>query len=96
MKSMGRALTIMARQDVREIVMHEDVSAWGAPSECHQSVSRGEFLRRREARRLAKSVSGLSRAAFNRELARGGGLGGRVWSSLVSRLYERMSPFAAS
>lgn len=93
-KSMGRALSVMARQEVREIIMHEDVSAWGAPSECHSSVSRGEEIRRRQARRLAKSISGLSRAAFNRELCRSGGYGGRAWARVVSSLYSTMSPFS--
>jgi hypothetical protein len=90
MRNLGRALSVIARQQVGEIIMHEDVRAWGAPSECHRDVERGEISRARQARRLAKSVSGMSRASFNRELR---SIPARALTECVSRLYERMSPF---
>lgn len=55
----GKALGILWRADRFESEMHADVSAWGAPSECHDSVSSGEARRRREARRHAEAVAGV-------------------------------------
>lgn len=69
-RQLGRAFSIIAEQIAKEHVMHEDVSAFGAPSECHRLVARGEDRRAREARRHAKAVSGLSRGAFRHELRR--------------------------
>lgn len=87
---MGRALTIIARAEASEIVMHEDVSAYHAPSECHRDVSRGEEARRRTARRHAKSVSGLSRRQFNSVLKT---VSSRVLQEAVSRIHAKISPF---
>jgi hypothetical protein len=67
-RQLGKALGILARAAVREDYVHADVEAFGGPGECHGAVSRGEGRRLRQAKRHAKAASGLSRAAFNREL----------------------------
>lgn len=90
MRQMGKAIGILALAQAREDFMHEDVDAFGAPGECHGLVSRGEARRERQARRHAKAASGLSRAAFNRELRR---VPYPVMRRAYGRVYERHYPF---
>jgi hypothetical protein len=85
MRRLGKAIGIIARNEADENFMHADVDAFHAPSECHELVARGETKRRRLARRHAKSVSGLSRTAFNRELSR---VTQRVMMNAISRIYN--------
>ena len=87
-RRLGKALGIIARREANEIIMHEDVDAWYAPSECHQLVGRGENQRRRQARRHAKAESGLSRCAFNRTLRR---LPARILETAIARIYVQRS-----
>jgi hypothetical protein len=68
MRQLGKAFSIIARARAREEMMHMDVDAFHAPSECHGLVSRGEDRRLRQARRHAKSVSGLNRRQFRQAL----------------------------
>lgn len=90
MRQLGKAIGIVAMATVREIIMHEDVSAWGAPSECHRDVRRGEVDRERTARRHAKAVSGLTRGQFRRALR---AFGARRMERVVGRLNEKHNPF---
>lgn len=53
--NLGRIVTIIARAEAREQDYHADVSAWGAPSECHGAVSKGEAARMRQARKQAEA-----------------------------------------
>ncbi|QIG66743.1 hypothetical protein EVB27_073 [Rhizobium phage RHph_TM16] len=91
MRQVGKALGILATFEAKEIVMHADIAAFGAPGECHGLVSKGEAKRAREARRHAKAVSGLSRRGFNQEL--------RKWKNTcfiqraVSRIADRLNPY---
>lgn len=66
MAQLGRALTILIRAAEVEHAMHDDVDAWGAPSECHALVSKGEGERARLAMRRACHAAGVS----NRRLLR--------------------------
>lgn len=70
MTTLGKALTLIAKFEVMEDIAHEDVNAFGAPSECHDLVSRGYIKRRRQAVRHARSLSGMSRSAFRRAMGR--------------------------
>ena len=90
MRQLGKAFGFMARQEAYEQMMHADMSARHAPSECHADVRRGEHYRRRAARRHAKAVSGLSRRAFNVELKR---TRGRIFDVAIARIYARECPF---
>ncbi len=90
MRQLGKAIGIIARACANESIMHEDISAWGAPSECHADVEKGEAIRLRHAHRLAKSVSGLSRRAFNKELTK---VPSRVFENAAHRIYLRDNPF---
>jgi len=89
MRQLGKAFGLIARQEAYEQMMHADISAWHAPSECHAVVARGEKRRLREARRHAKAVSGLSRRAFNVELKR---TRGRIFDVAIARIYAREWP----
>ena len=66
-QQLGKAMGILVRQHLNECEMHEDVSAFHAPGECHALGSRGEEQRNRAARRHAcavarvKSMRGLRR-----------------------------------
>ena len=87
---MGRAVSIIAAHFAAEHIAHADVDAFGAPSECHALVARGEAQRERQARRLAKAASGLSRAEFNRRLRK---LDRRWIDAAVDRILVRDCPF---
>lgn len=89
-QQLGKAFGIMMRAQAAEIFMHADISAFGAPSECHDVVSKGEANRARMARRHAKAVSGLSRRAFNRALA---GFPQPAWDRASHRVYAAKYPF---
>lgn len=98
MRQLGRAFSIIVRQQVQEGIFHDDIAAYHAPSECHALVSKGECQRARMAKRHAKSVSGLSRAAFNAELRKAermavGPEGPRWMHRAASQLHERLNPF---
>lgn len=90
MRQLGKAFGIMLRAQVREYVMHADISAYGAPSECHASVSKGESQRMREAFRHAKAVSGLSRSSLKRELQR---VPVPQWDRWLARVDQKHNPF---
>jgi hypothetical protein len=92
MAQLGKAFGLILLAEAKEAFMHQDVSLWGAPSECHDLVSKGEFKRLRQARRNAKAVSGLSRAAFNK-LAKGVTADNPQWSRAYSRIYNAHYPF---
>jgi len=63
------ALTILARAEAAEHFMHSDVSAFNAPSECHDAVRRGEADRMRIARKHAEAVTGRSLRCIRRDVA---------------------------
>lgn len=43
-KNLGMVLSRLYRLSQETEAMHEDVSLWGAPSECHGDVSRGHDM----------------------------------------------------
>lgn len=90
---LGRALTIVYTASVREEIMHEDVAAFGAPSECHALVSKGADQRMRAAYRHACAVSGLKRREF---AAVFNALPEHVCGRIRDQLHARMNPFRAS
>lgn len=69
-RSLGRALAAASRADAHEQLMHMDVAAFHAPSECHALVSRGEGYRLRLARRHAEAIAGCRWGLIEREAAR--------------------------
>jgi hypothetical protein len=79
----GRAISILIRQEAAEIAMHADVDAFYAPSECHALVARGAVGRRRQAQRHAAAVAGLPRREVWREFSR------RTSPKAARRAYER-------
>lgn len=60
MTQLGKAISILVSAERIERDMHDDVDAWGAPSECHDLVARGEEKRRRHARRRALHAAGVN------------------------------------
>lgn len=65
--NLAQALTILASAEMAEHAAHADVSAFGAPSECHALVSRGETARKRQARKHAESVARRPYRVIKRE-----------------------------
>jgi hypothetical protein len=55
--NLGKAISILARAEALEENLHASVSAFGAPSECHDSVSKGEVWRARISRRHAEAIA---------------------------------------
>lgn len=89
--NLGRVATILLRQQAAEIFMHAVVSAFGAPSECHDDVSSGEPRRERLARKQAEAEAEARRPfrVIVRELKRRGlPIGSPRWDAALSRVYE--------
>lgn len=92
--NLGQVLTILARAEAAEHFMHADVSAFGAPSECHALVSRGEARRKRIARKRAEAEARAPmRVIQHQARKRGMELGGPRWQGFVSRVYDSRYPF---
>jgi hypothetical protein len=89
-RKLGKAIGIVAAAEVVEQCMHEDLSAFYAPSECHRDVRKGEVRRQRSAWRHAKSVSGLTRWQFRQAMKR---LPRRQFERAVASVYDRMHPW---
>ena len=93
-RNLGQVLTVLAIREAAECFAHADVEAFGAPSECHALVSRGEDKRRRTARRLAESVARRPMRIVRREAAaRGMPIGSPRWQNFVGRVYAARYPF---
>ena len=90
MAQLGKAFTIIARQQVLESILHADVDAFGAPSECHGLVRKGELRREREAWRHAKAVSGLNRRNFRKAMK---SLDRRTFERLFDVLNCKLNPY---
>lgn len=93
-RNLGAALTVLVRAQASEIFMHHDVDAFGAPSECHDLVSRGAADRQRLARRHAESVARAPmRVILRQAQQRGCQVNGPRWQSFLGRVYQRNYPF---
>lgn len=68
--SLGRAIGILARAELNEHALHEDVDAMHAPGECHVLVAQGALQRYRLARRRALHAAGLRSVRLLRAEAR--------------------------
>ena len=90
MRNISEAIVILAAWQIAEDVYHEDVSAWGAPSECHDLVRRGARRRFYSAARQALAVAGSAK----RIKQAANDMGHRGQDRLMGQLYGRMSPFA--
>lgn len=82
---LGKALTILARFQTNEQALHDDVDAFGAPSECHGLVGRNEHKRERQARKHAEAVAGMPERVIRRK-ARKLGFGERAHDRLFAVL----------
>lgn len=92
--SISTALTILARREAAEHFMHADVEAFGAPSECHELVSRGETKRRRQARKHAEAEARMPYRVIRRRATKGNiPIGGPRWHRFVSRIYQNSYPY---
>lgn len=96
-RNLSAALTILARAEADEHFLHADVDAFGAPSECHELVSRFEAERQRRARKHAEAIARRPLRCIRREArARGGFLpcsGDPRWQAIVGRVYAARYPF---
>lgn len=92
-QQLGRAITILAQQQADEEIAHMDVSAWGAPSECHGVVAKGADDRYRRAYRRARAISGLTNKQFQKAI-RQGYRGDTYVAHAVGRILYRECPFA--
>lgn len=91
-QNLGRAMTALVKAEVIESVMHEDVEAFGAPSECHSVVQRGIGGRMRKARRYAEGITGSKLKEIDRQ-AMARGYNKRAGDRLFDILYNRLSPY---
>lgn len=71
-RNLGAALSILVRASAAEEFAHYDVDAFGAPSECHDLVARGEAQRLRRARKHAEAVARRPLRVILREASRRG------------------------
>jgi hypothetical protein len=95
-RNLGQVLTILTKAQVNEGIMHMDVDAWGAPSECHSAVSKGEAKRLRIARKHAEALAGAPLRVIEREARKRGGhraMLGFPYGRLYAILDSKMNPF---
>lgn len=95
--NLGAVLSVLAMAEVNEEIMHADVSAWGAPSECHADVSRGEDVRMAEAVAQAEAMAGAPLETILADARERGGVRALTqapeWQDVLGRLYHRYCPF---
>lgn len=88
--NLGRVLSIMLRAEVAEMSLHADVDAWGAPSECHGDVRRGEAGRMRTARKMAEAEARAPWRVIVKEAKRRGfQFAGPRYENAFGRVYAR-------
>ena len=85
--NLGEVLMVLAKAEYTEYALHEEVSAYYAPSECHGLVSRGEVGRTRMARKLAESMAHRPLRIIRQQAKKRGGLeicsGQPQWQRIV-------------
>jgi hypothetical protein len=95
--NLGQVLGIVARHEASELFMHidadmhKDVDAWGAPSEAHDELSRGEERRWREVRKHAEALAQRPWRIIVREAQRRGVVVSNAhpqWQTIVARVYN--------
>jgi len=59
MAQLGKAVSIIMAHEQRGHFAHRDIAAFGAPSECHRDVTRGQRKRFRLVRKHACRVAGV-------------------------------------
>lgn len=94
--NLGAALSKLAIHEATETVMHADVSAFGAPSECHDLVAKGEAARRRIARRHAEAIACAPMRVIVREAIKRLGSQAayvRACNKAEQRAFARLCPF---
>ena len=95
--NLGQVLGIVARHEASEIFMHSDLDGWGAPSEAHDDVSRGEERRWREVRKHVEAVAQRPWRIIVREAQRRGVVVSNAhpqWQTIVGRVYNNQNfPF---
>src|SRR5215471_15261905 len=95
--NLGQVLGIVARHEASELFMHKDADAWGAPSEAHDDVSRGEERRWREVRKHAEAVAQRPWRIIVREAQHRGVVVSNAhpqWQTIVERVYNNQNfPF---
>ena len=88
-RNLSRALSVIARHEAYEWLGHAEISAFGAPGECHHDFERGAAKRYRLVYRRVHALTGLSWRAFVRRVRREYGLVmhpcDRVWNRILDR-----------
>jgi len=87
--TIGRAISVFAKLESDEIIMHDDVSAWGAPSECHADVSRGYEKRYLEA----ELEAGFTEKELKKICEDRGLNYQRCFEGALGRIHTRDNPF---
>jgi hypothetical protein len=64
MRQVGKALSILAMHEAKQLAISADLAAFHAPGECAKLAFKNSHREERQARRHAKSVSGLNRRQF--------------------------------
>ncbi len=91
-QNLGKVMTILLMQEVREASYAADLAAFHAPSECYRDVERGAVRERRRTRRHAEAVAGAPLRIIRREAWRRGQLqigAGPVFDRAFGRMYTR-------
>jgi len=93
-KNLGKAVSILARQEAASHFAFEDLAAFHAPSECYPIVERGERRRARLARRHAEAVAGAPLRVIAKEARKRGSMtifsGDPKWERAVGKAYTEL------
>ncbi len=86
-RNLGHVLSILARHEMRDMLMQDDLRAYHAPSECYDDVARGDKQRWRETRKLAEATAQRPYRVICQEATRRGmPINSPKWQSFVGRL----------
>lgn len=58
-RNLGQVLSVLVAQEAAGVALHEDVDAFGAPSECHGLVEKQLARRRAEAFKKMEQLAGV-------------------------------------
>ena len=90
-RNLGQVLSVLVAHEASEILPHEDVDVWGAPSECHVLVEEQMARRRAEAFRKMEEMAGVPFRQIRKEAEeRGFLLYGPMMNLAVDRALARM------
>jgi hypothetical protein len=92
--NLSKVVTILAHFEAQEVILHEEIDAYNAPSECHDLVEKSCRKKFRTVRRQVEAIARRPWRIIQKELEkRGAGPSSRAYFKLVYLIVAKTSPF---